>query len=200
LAPFFRALDYSLDITIQEFYEKTGIEFHIFVTEINALECIDISYKTHGDWTVVDAVYASCSLPFIFSPIIRDDKCYVDGSLLMNYPLIKCIEAVEDKRQILSVLLSNKIRPTVELVQQVNVTENSNFFDYMMVLVQRFLHNRVFISDTSVEVPYQVYLSAPEFTLDYIDLCMRSPEERRAMIDEGTETMRKWIEELTTNR
>jgi len=197
LAPFFGAQDYSMDITMQEFYEKTSMELHIFVTEINALECIDISYKTHGDWTVVDAVYASCSLPIVFSPIIRKDKCYVDGSLLMNYPLIKCIEAVEDKRQILSVLLTNKIRPTVELVQQANVTENSNFFDYMMVLVQRFLHHRVFMSDTSVEVPFQVYLSAPEFTLDYIDQCMRSQEERRTMIDEGTATMRKYIEEWT---
>jgi len=196
LSPFFRACDFEVDITMQEFYEKTGIELHIYVTEVNEFECIDISYKTHPEWKVVDAVYASCSLPVIFSPIIEGENCYLDGSLFMNYPLIKCIDSVgiEHKHHILAIFLTSTMNPAVE---KMKITDASNFFDYMMILMNRFLQSRLFMNDMTYKIDYELRMSTPEITLDYIDRCLKSCEERRDIIEEGSKRMREWIQERT---
>ena len=90
-SPLFKSCDMEPSITMQEFYLKTGIEIHIYVTELNAFEPMDIYYKTHPDWSVIEAVYASCSIPTLFSPIIKYSKCYIDGGFFYNYPLRKCL-------------------------------------------------------------------------------------------------------------
>ena len=195
LSPFLLARDFSLDITMAEFFEKTAIELHIYITEINAFECIDISYKTHPEWKIVDAVYTSCSLPIVFSPIITDDKCYLDGSFLMNYPLTKCIDSVgiDQKDTILAIFLNSEMNPVIE---KTKITETSNFFDYMMVLVNRFLHSRLFINDLTYKIPYECCMTSPEFTLEYIDHCLKSSDERRTVIEEGAQNMREWLEKI----
>jgi predicted acylesterase/phospholipase RssA len=195
LSPFLKACDFSLDITMAEFFEKTAIEIHIYVTEINAFECIDISYKTHPEWKIVDAVYASCSLPIVFSPIINGEKCYLDGSFLMNYPLIKCIDSVgiDQKDSILAIFLNSEIDSTTE---KMKITETSNFFDYMMVLVNRFLQSRLFINDLTYKIPYECCIYSPEFTLEYIDYFLKSSDERRTIIEKGAQNMREWLEKI----
>ena len=66
--------DIPINVTMKEFYDITKIEIHIFTTEIMNFELVDISYKTHPDWRVIDAVYSSCSIPIIFSPLIKENK------------------------------------------------------------------------------------------------------------------------------
>jgi predicted acylesterase/phospholipase RssA len=68
--PLFRAKDLDIaTITMKEFYETTKIEHHFFTVDIGGFELIDISYKTHPDCRVLDAVYASSCVPLLFQPI-----------------------------------------------------------------------------------------------------------------------------------
>jgi len=75
----------KLDITMGELFLETGIELHIFITELiyskNEFRSVDISHKTHPDWRVVDTVYASSCLPLVFVPYEITQWCSVmDGS------------------------------------------------------------------------------------------------------------------------
>jgi hypothetical protein len=90
--PLFMALELTLELTLQELYNYTGVEIHIYATELNRYKVVDMSYRTHPDWRVCDAVYASCSVPILFSPILDDVSCYLDGGLLANYPLNHLVE------------------------------------------------------------------------------------------------------------
>jgi predicted acylesterase/phospholipase RssA len=112
--PLFRAKDLDIStITMKEFYEITKIEHHFFTVDIGGFELIDISYKTHPDFRVLDAVYASSCVPLLFQPIqlhigkemIEKDVCgnmvcskkntrLIDGGFLMNYPLQPCIQSI----------------------------------------------------------------------------------------------------------
>jgi len=85
--PLFLAADLSIDVTLQELYDHTGVEIHMYATELNTYKSVDLSYKTHPDWRVCDACYASSSIPIIFSPIITDKECLIDGCFLSNYPI-----------------------------------------------------------------------------------------------------------------
>lgn len=91
LRPALQGKDISTNITFQEFYDKTGIELHFMVTEMNKFQMIDFSYKTHPTQSLVEACYMSCCYPFGFSPIYRDGCCYLDGGIINDYPVNECI-------------------------------------------------------------------------------------------------------------
>lgn len=91
LKPLLLGKDISLDITIAEFYKITGIDLHIMVTNANVFESVDISAKTHPQWSLIDAIHASCSIPVLFKPIYVDNVIYCDGGFCVNYPINQCI-------------------------------------------------------------------------------------------------------------
>ena len=91
LRPALQGKDMTTKITFQEFYDRTGIEVHFTVTEMNKFQAIDFSYKTHPNQSLVEACYMSCSYPFGFAPIYRDGCCYLDGGIVNDYPLHECI-------------------------------------------------------------------------------------------------------------
>ena len=77
---------------IKKFYEETGIEFHCIITNVKEYTSVDVSYKTHPEWKLIEAVYGSCALPILFEPLQVDGEFYADGCLLYNYPLYQCIQ------------------------------------------------------------------------------------------------------------
>ena len=100
VSPILRAVDLPLNTTMQEFYDFTGIEVHFYTTNLDTYKLVDISYKTHPAWELVDAIYSSCALPLLFRPNWVGGEIYMDGGLLCNYPLQQCIEQVEDPDEI----------------------------------------------------------------------------------------------------
>jgi hypothetical protein len=60
LRPVLQGKDISVQITLREFFEKTGVELHFIVTEINKYCVIDFNYKTHPNQSLVEACYMSC--------------------------------------------------------------------------------------------------------------------------------------------
>ncbi len=104
LRPAMEGKDFNVNVTMKEFYDKTGIELHFVVTELNKFESIDMSYKTHPNQSLIEACYMSCCYPFIFTPIFRDGCVYIDGAIINDYPLNNCIRSQKcDIREILGV-------------------------------------------------------------------------------------------------
>ena len=99
--PFFLAKDIPFNITFKSFYEYSNIELHIFVFEVNSFVTEDLSYLTHPDMGLLDAVFMSSSIPFFMTPTIIEDKCYVDGGVCANYPLSYCIDSGKNMEEIL---------------------------------------------------------------------------------------------------
>lgn len=91
LKPLLTAKDLTEEITLKEFYEFNGIDFHCFTVEMNSFQKIDLSHTSHPDLPLLKALNMSSAVPILFKPIIDEDKCYVDGSLLDNYPINECI-------------------------------------------------------------------------------------------------------------
>jgi predicted acylesterase/phospholipase RssA len=97
LEPLFRAKDLDINtITMNEFFEYTKIEHHFFTIRVQEFELVDISYKTHPDWKLLDAIYASSCIPPFFQPLyIKNEETsmiewFADGGFLANYPMEHC--------------------------------------------------------------------------------------------------------------
>lgn len=70
---FFNAKDIPLNISLKDFYEKySKIDLHFFTFEFNSFQLIDISWKTHPDIRLFQALHMTCSLPILFSPVFID--------------------------------------------------------------------------------------------------------------------------------
>jgi hypothetical protein len=114
LEPLFRAKDLDIDkLTLVEFHTATGVEHHFFAIRVHDFELMDLSYRTHPEWRVLDAVYASACLPPFFQPLYiprGEDSVgeageageaggeapryewYTDGGFLANYPVDNCLQ------------------------------------------------------------------------------------------------------------
>jgi len=196
-SPLFKSCDIDPTITMLEFYEKTGIEIHIYVTELNSFESIDVSYKTYPDWIVIEAVYASCTVPTIFSPIISGDKCYIDGGVFNNYPLKKCLEVVEDKDTILGISICNSNEEDDH--NKTIITEESTFLDFTSIFLNRIIKNVLFLNKDVGIIKYEIFFSTPITTLDSIFRIVSSKEEREKMIQDGCQKAREFYIAVCTN-
>ena len=132
ILPLLEAKGLSKDVTFQELYEFNKIEIHIYSTEINGehMENIDISYITHPNMKVITGLCMSMAFPFIFSPVIDSDKCYIDGGVLNNFPLNDCLEKNCDSNEILGF--------DIRIPEQDNkILEESTIINYLVILLKK---------------------------------------------------------------
>ena len=116
--PLLAAQDLSLNINLKDFYEYSKIELHFYSFEINQFITEDISYLTHPDLELIDAIIMSCAIPILITPLIQEKKCYIDGGVCANYPLKYCIEHGKNENEILGFCnqYNNHISPKIFLL------------------------------------------------------------------------------------
>ena len=192
MGPLFAGMEIPLDITMREFYEKTGKEIHMFSTELNSMRPVDISYKTHPDWKVVQGIYCSSTLPIVFEPYMETEestnikKCYVDGGFFINYPLENCIQ--DTGAQLDEILAVNKLQNTSDI----SIGTESTFFDYILIAFNRLFEivlNQYQGLET-VKIPHEYTIVDGAITLQSIIDTAMSMDERIRLIQMGVDIMR----------
>jgi predicted acylesterase/phospholipase RssA len=185
--PLFSGKDISIDITMKEFYDKTGVEIHIFTTELNTFKLIDISYKTHPEWRVVDAVYCSSALPIVMSPILQGDCWYCDGGLLCNYPILKCIENGAKIEEVLGITrIPDTSRPQ-------HLSGESTILDFAMIVLSRILEN---VLATPPVLPMETEFRIPSFATSIYEIysVCNDMQMRMNLIEKGVSHVKKQLD------
>jgi len=191
--PLLKSVDLSLDVTMDELYEYNHIDIHIFTTEINTFRIIDISHTTHPKWRLIDAIYASSSIPIIFSPIIKDNDCYMDGGIVLNYPIAECYNKVENPSEIFGISLGNNDATFGKNI----ITSQSNIFDLVTIVISKIIkHNKLFLNTKIESIPYQIHCIT-NTTMDSFMNALYNQSYRRTLIYDGMNQMRdelrKWF-------
>lgn len=125
IRPALEGKDFTVNVTMHEFFEKTGIELHFIVTELNKFVTVDFSHKTHPNQSLIEACYMSCCYPFIFTPIYRDNHVYLDGGIINDYPVNECIREQKcDISEILGIKMEWERMPA-------NLTDKSNIITFI---------------------------------------------------------------------
>jgi NTE family protein len=92
MRPLLESKDLSLAITLSEFHEYSRISLNVFTVDLNTFQKVQLSHATHPTLPMMDAIKMSCCMPMLFQPIVRDGCCYIDGGIMVNYPLRECLE------------------------------------------------------------------------------------------------------------
>jgi predicted acylesterase/phospholipase RssA len=133
IGPLFKAKELDINITFGELYNYTGIELHMYTANINnhIIELVDLSHLTHKELSVCNGLCMSMSYPFVFKPVIMDNICYIDGGILNNFPLSKCLE--QQKCNEADVLA---FKTNLEKDDE-SVKDDSSMADYIYILIRK---------------------------------------------------------------
>jgi predicted acylesterase/phospholipase RssA len=186
--PLFDAKDIPIDITLEDFYELTKIDLHMFTFEINEYKLHDISYKTFPKLSVMEAIHMTCSIPLLLTPVCIYDKCYMDGGVSCNYPLNFCIESGKNPDEIIG--FKNKYSDDRSIIN-----ENSTLFDYIL----NFLFKAIFNINTDKDqqnIKNEVHCDASYLSFEFLKKSLSSIEVRRELFETGKQSALKFIESL----
>jgi predicted acylesterase/phospholipase RssA len=170
---------------MKEFYEITNIDLHFFSTEINDKKFtkVNFSHSTHPNWKLLDVVYCSSCLPILFSPYLDEDKCYIDGGILNNYPLQNCLNVVENHDEIFGIKKTYFDRKK-------SVDSKSSLFDYLLYVISKIV--TVNDGETNITIKNQLEIMADATNLYDVYSATSSVDERTKLIKYGAESWEKY--------
>lgn len=201
VAPLLKCKEYSNNITLQELYDATNIEFYTYTSCLNSFEGVTISYKTHPTMRVIEAIYSSISFPCLFEPFHYEDKCYFDGGMFSNYPLDKCIELLESNNSSNAQIDYDEIMGICNILDKniladkktSSAIEMNNIFDYFFEFIKRVIKN----CDTTkinYKIKYELPLVFIPFTLSSWNDLINSKDIRKNSMELPMEIIDKKLE------
>ena len=185
--PLLNAKDLSMNITMKELYEYSKIEIHLFSVELHDFKTVDISYKTHPNLSLLTALYMSSSLPIIFAPCLVDDKCYIDGGIITNYPLQLSLDAGHSSEEILGFKNEYDMGPDYENA----VNENSTILDYITFFLYKLI-STISTEHKQSKIPNEITYKIPCVSFFYMKKAMESQETREDLWQRGVDSSQKF--------
>ena len=79
--------NFNENTTFKELKEKTNQILIITGTCVNTVSLHYFSHKLTPDMKVLDAIQISIAIPFLFKPYKYDNKIWIDGGCMNNYPI-----------------------------------------------------------------------------------------------------------------
>ena len=171
-------------ITLKELYDKSKIKINIFVFNITTFKGEVFNYINTPDLPAIEAIYASCALPFIFKPLYYNNNMYVDGGLKNEYPLNRCIEDKHDINTILGI----KISDTTKYV----IKPDDNIISLLYYFIRKFIINNREYYDKEFENEI-VIITSKSTDPDYTKEILSSKDIRLFSINEGKEFVEKYL-------
>lgn len=194
--PLLEAKDLSLSITLKEFYEYTKIEFHLYAFELNKFEVVDVSYKTHPDLSLIEAIFMSSALPGVFIPTILDGGCYIDGGVMANYPLSYCLQDHENSDEILGITFYRDYTKPDAYKNNI-VTEESSVIDLSIGFFINAM-NYIYKTLKNIKIKNQVECINDDrfLTMEVIQKSLNSMDMRRDWINKGINDAKIFLEKM----
>lgn len=180
----------SENSTLLDLYNYCKIETHFFTTEINTFKIIDMSYKTHPDVKLTDAMYMSSCIPGLCRPICENNNCYLDGGFMLNFPLDQCVSYLKcDKNDILGIYYESSYKSA-------NINDKSSLLSLMHTIITKVIEH----CNTNV-VDYSEYVNVincktDNYGYDKIKDLMENGEARIKIINYGNQQAEEFLTKI----
>jgi len=166
----------TVDVTLKEFYDFCNIELYLHTVNVNTLIVRKLSYKTDPNMKLLDAIYASCCMPFVFQPKIIDDIYYIDGAVKNCYPIDFCIQDGKKEEETLGI----KIR---DLTKKNEITVGDNLFSYGYYLFNSLLCE--YRTKCDINIKNQIIIPAKQSTIEVAVSIVNNKKTRQEFLELG---------------
>jgi predicted acylesterase/phospholipase RssA len=195
--PLLEAKDLSLNITLKEFYDFSKIDLYFYSFELNSFQTIELSHKSHPDLSLLTAVNMSSSIPGLFTPVIDNNECYIDGGFIDNYPLNHCLKNIELIEEVLGlnyVIFANKT------TNQRLINKDSTILDFILDFSIKSM-NHISNSVITPSIPYEIVYKFDEspISFNFTSKIIQSKEMRKLLYDDGFKIAKEFLLKIETN-
>tara|TARA_B100001093_G_scaffold497974_1_gene545523 strand:- start:3104 stop:4063 length:960 start_codon:yes stop_codon:yes gene_type:complete len=204
--PLLLAKDLDIDITMEEFYNITKIDLHLFTSNLNKFCKVDLNYKTYPSLKISQAIMMSSSIPVLIKPPYYNNEYYLDGGIFCNSPVNDCYNNEKCKKNEIFAIIHDKRYPIDEnneyynnnnlLSNTNNLTENTNLFDFLIIIIKTILNKIIiFENENLIEInnSINVCLSKNNFYFKYWKFVLSNQDERIHLINLGKIQVEKYI-------
>lgn len=217
LKPILQAKDLSLNTTMKEFYDYCQIEIHLFTFELNSFKTVEITYKSHPNLLLVDAVCMSSAIPGMFAPVCIDNECYIDGALMANYPLSYCLERESEserererekdldyENEVLGVkytIIKDSLNEKKLIENFNNINSDSSILDFIMGFSTKainFINTIIKVKKINNEINFELHESP--LSLHYVKSLIESVEMRKEFVDKGYAKAKEFLDNLQSGQ
>ena len=87
LEKLFNAKNISPSITFKELFEMTHINLILTAVCLNDKSTHYLSHKTYPNMKVITGIRMTTSIPIWFTPVMYNNKLFIDGGTIDNYPI-----------------------------------------------------------------------------------------------------------------
>lgn len=190
--PLFDAKDIPLDINMADFYELTKIDLHMFSFEVNEYKLVDISYKTHPDLKLLQAIQMTSALPILVTPVFIEDKCFIDGGIGCNYPLSFCIDSGKEPDEVLG--FKNKYSD-----ERSYINRETTLLDYILSFLYKAIFN---IHNNYIQpiIKNEVICDASYLTIDVFKSTLSNIDVRRELFEKGKQAANKFLDTIDLDK
>ena len=213
LKPLLLAKNLSINITLKELYEYSKIDLYIYTTELNNLNKVELSYKTHPELSIIKAITMSCCIPFLFKPVYYNNNYYLDGGICVNNPTNECMLKENCKYTELLVIENDKKNP-IDSSNNFYINNNYNnnneiidlnslnIFSYLILIIKK-----IFFKISSLEIQNNIKsklsinasLNSQTIDLKYWYYVTKTRSERSYLIDLGIKCVDNFILDNSNN-
>mgnify|MGYP003975499705 CR=1 FL=1 len=171
----------STDITLKEFYEFSNINIYFHTTELISMKLEIISHENYPDLPLIKALYMSCAIPMVFSPCFYNEKCFIDGGLLNNYPLSTYFEKYPNN---INNVIGFRSSKSSKKKKPKKLNSNDNILDLLSVYTNHFI-NKLQTKKNKIDIKYELEFNVgPINEKDFIG-AITCKESREKYLNDG---------------
>lgn len=127
------------NMSFVEFAKSSGKNLVVCVSNVSHGKAEYWSVDTTPNISIVDALLATTSIPFVFSPVILNETVYCDGSLFEHFPIrYFSLDPLFDTLG----LVVDPYDPTTHIQESsVSQTSELNLFSYVLLIIRAIIQN-----------------------------------------------------------
>ena len=196
--PLLEAKDLTLSITLQELYEYSNVDLHIFSFELNEFKTYEMSHTTHPNLSLIDAINRSSSLPGLFVPTFEDNKCFIDGGILSNTPITECLRDHPEENECLAIMSSYTDKN--DLFANLTINEESSLLDYVAcILTNSMNYIRETGGNKKIKNLIKCKINYNPLTINVMLNCISNKETRKEVFNEGIDDANIFLQTIQQN-
>jgi len=98
-------------ITLLDLYKKTNKKLILCTVCLNTKEIIYVSHENFPNLDILTAMRMTTAVPLLFPPVLYNNKIYIDGGILNNFP----IDIFDKVDEIIGIAIQDDIKITHEI-------------------------------------------------------------------------------------
>jgi len=165
------------NITLLDFYKLTKKKIVLCTICINDKKAIYISYENYPELPLITAIQMSTAIPLLFPPVKYNNKLYIDGGIIDNFPINYLI----DLNNLNNLTGFNNIIGINLYTDYKDMCEVNNIKDYItciLDIVRDFL-----TKDYTIDIYKNIVYNIPSYKQNITNMVINTKEKKKIFKD-----------------